>query len=801
MKHVLTLILAATLLQGGAAAQYRISVDPGRIINHISPLLYGSGMEDVNHEVYGGIYNQRIFGESFEEGAPTVRIAGFTAYDTRWHGVGDYVYPTVNNASAKLICDTPENGTGTLAVDLRFESIRPGSAGVYLHASAPGEGTDQINGYEFGLSAGGKKFTLWKVQGARKELGSVNIDFSPWDWHRLSIQFRESEFLVRLDGRIIFAATDAERPFVRGLLGLRTRNADASFRNLTLQDSTGEHALPLERICNAQVSAMWRPYTDAKASGYSFSLDREDAFNGKQSQVVENRGAGRVGVTNMSLNHWGIGLKKGQVFQGSFYAKGTAGKVWVALQSEDGSREYGRTRIGAVSGDWKAYTFTLKSAQDDPKARFAIFMEGKGRIHLDQVTLTGTGSDLYKGYPLRADIARALVDEGLTFLRYGGSMTNSPEFSFRNMTGPRPLRQPYRGQWYHFSTNGFGIVEFLQLAEACGFEPSFAVQVEEDPASMRFMVEYLKGSAETPGGRQRVADGHPEPYRIRYIEIGNEECIFWKSEEAYAHYIERFNLLADAMLAVDPSLELVCAAWWRPDQKAWMEKVFRGVEGKAAYWDLHTTTDSFAGAQRVDGTLAQMKAWFREWNPGTEMKIAVFEENGATHNVQRMLGHVINQNAVRRHGDFVLTSCAANALEPYRQNDNGWNQGQVFFTPTQVWGMPPFHAQQMASAHHQSNLVESKADGGLDVTATVSDDGSCVVLHIANISGKGAPLKLEVSGFDAPSSIREISLSGALTDVNSPEEPRKIVPVERRVSKLEDLYIKPHSYTLIELRP
>ena len=115
--------------------------------------------------------------------------------------------------------------------------------------------------------------------------------------------------------------------------------------------------------------------------------------------------------------------------------------------------------------------------------------------------------------------------------------------------------------------------------------------------------------------------------------------------------------------------------------------------------------------------------------------------------------------------------------------------------------MPPFHAQQMASAHHQSNLVESKADGGLDVTATVSDDGSCVVLHIANISGKGAPLKLEVSGFDAPSSIREISLSGALTDVNSPEEPRKIAPVERRVSKLEDLYIKPHSYTLIELRP
>ena len=195
-----------------------------------------------------------------------------------------------------------------------------------------------------------------------------------------------------------------------------------------------------------------------------------------------------------------------------------------------------------------------------------------------------------------------------------------------------------------------------------------------------------------------------------------------------------------------------------------------------------------------------MKSWFLEWNPDTKMRIAIFEENGATHNVERMLGHVINQNAVRRHGDWVLTSSAANALEPYLQNDNAWNQGQVFFTPSQVWGMPPFHAQQMASSHPQDNLVESKVDGSLDVTATVSDDGSCVVLHIVNLADKGIPVSLSIKGFEKPSAITEISLSGGLKDVNSPAEPRKIAPVERKVDNLDKVFAKPYSYTLVEVR-
>ena len=789
---LLLIVLAASCLT--AMAQVRVDVDPGKIINHISPLLYGSGMEDVNHEVYGGIYNQRIFGESFEEGAEVIRITGFTRYDSMWHGVGDYVYPTVNNASAKLMMDQPETGTGKVAVDLRFESIRSGTAGLFLHASNAKEGPENIKAYEFGLSGAGNRFTLWKVDGGRQEIGKVNLRFDPWEWHRLEIEFRENSFKVSMDGELIFVATDHESPFTKGQIGLRTRHADASFRNLTLDGKD----IPLNRESLEQVSSMWTPYV-SKATAYSFGLDRDDPYNGEQCQVLENGGQGRVGVANMGLNHWGIGLEKGKMYKGDIFAKGS-GTLWAALQDEDGTKEYAKTRVGTVSGTWKQYPFILKPNATDPKARIVVYLEGKGKVKIDQATLMNTGEDLFKGYPIRADIAKGLIDEGLTFLRYGGSMINAKEYSFKEMTGPRHRRQPYRGQWYHFSTNGFGIVEFLQVAEACGFTPSFAVNMEEDPQTMAFMVEYLNGSAKTEGGRKRIEDGHTKPYGVKYIELGNEECIFWPTKENYQHYIERFNLLADAMLKVDPTLQLVCSAWWRTDLKPLMEMVFKGVDGKAAYWDLHTTTDSFDAALRVDDDIDRMKSWFLEWNPDTKMRIAIFEENGATHNVERMLGHVVNQNAVRRHGDWVLTSSAANALEPYLQNDNAWNQGQVFFTPDQVWGMPPFHAQKMASSHHQDNLVETKVEGALDVTATVSDDGKCTVIHMVNLADHEVPVSLAVKGFEKPSSIKEVSLSGNLKDVNSPAEPLKISPVERKLDNLGSIFVKPYSYTLVEVR-
>lgn len=185
------------------------------------------------------------------------------------------------------------------------------------------------------------------------------------------------------------------------------------------------------------------------------------------------------------------------------------------------------------------------------------------------------------------------------------------------------------------------------------------------------------------------------------------------------------------------------------------------------------------------------------------MKCAIFEENGNLHDMQRVLGHVTLQNAVRRMGDFVLTSCAANALQPYLQNDNGWDQGKIFFTPTQVWGMPPYYAQQMASRYHLLLLVESHVESEnnttVDITATRSEDNKKMVLHIANVDENIVNAKLDIKGIYKLEKVTSIVLSGDLKDKNTLKEPQRIIPemMNIKIDRTLSITLKPYSYTVV----
>ena len=514
-------------------------------------------------------------------------------------------------------------------------------------------------------------------------------------------------------------------------------------------------------------------------------------------------GEGIVGIANSSLNRWGIAVRNGQKFQGRLYLKSNnyKGNVTVALQREDGKTEYAQQQIEGITGQWNKYSFSLISNTDDKKARFVVFINQPGKVWIDQVTLMTTGEDQFRGLPYRNDIGQAMVNQKLTFLRYGGTMINAPEYRFKKMIGDPDKRPPYQGHWYRYSTNGFGIEDFLKFCEAAGFTAAFAVNIEETPEDMADMVEYLNGPVTSEWGKIRAQNGHPEPYNIKYIGIGNEEVLFHGDRaDEYDHYIERFNLLYEAIKSKDSSIKLVCTAWWRPDSPS-IDRVFKALDGKADYWDYHPWADALTSGKTVEAELKQMKELFLKWNPNTTMKCAIFEENGNTHNMERVLGHVTVQNAVRRMGDFVLTSCAANALQPYLQNDNGWDQGQVFFTPSQVWGMPPYYAQQMASENHLPLLVNSELtdeSGNLDVTATRSEDGKQVVLHVANTGDRPVVTRLNIKGLKNLKRVKSITLSGELKARNTPEEPEKFVPVEKEMkgNANQTYKILPYSYTI-----
>ena len=550
-----------------------------------------------------------------------------------------------------------------------------------------------------------------------------------------------------------------------------------------------------------RVSACWDG-VEVNAAG-TFAVDTLDVFTGRQSQAMAlGTGRGRIGIANSGLNHWGISVRQGQRLDGSVFLHGDLRRpVTVALESADGRKTYAVSQLTGIASSWKKHPFSLTPNATDPHARFVLYIQD-GKLWVDQATLMSSGAAQFKGLPLRADIATMMVKEGLRFLRYGGTMVNAPAYRWKNMTGSRDTRPPYKGHWYPYSSNGFGIEDFVRFCEAAGFEPAFAINVEETPEDVADMVAYLTGDASTAGGRRRAAAGHPAPYKLHYIEIGNEEVIWGDKLEDYEHYCERFNILYNAIHAKNPSIQLVCAAWWRP-ASAHMEKVFRAINGKAARWDLHTDADDPAAGRTVDRTLQRMQELFMQWDPNTTLKCAVFEENGGLHDLQRALGHATTLNAIRRHGDFVLTSCPANALQPYRENDNDWDQGQLFFTSSQVWGMPPFYAQQMASANHQPLRVADHTEGDLDVTATRSEDSSVLVIHAVNTTDKAVKATIELNNFSSRRPDVEVyTLQGELKDENTPEDPEKIRTVKTIVRLPGDhlSYVCPaHSYLIFRL--
>ncbi len=801
----LLLLLSVTLLLNQACnnktAAVTITIDAEKIENRIPSFLYGSCIEDVNHEIYGGLYDQKIFGESFEEPEPSPEIENFTVHEGVWKATNNEVF-VLAFSGAKLIYNPTDVTKGYAETEIKFNSKNDGNAGFITRVTKPGKGADNFYGYEISLKADGKKIVFAKHKNNFEHIQDIDVDCNPLQWNRLKAMMDNGKIELLLNDKSVFTYSDNDTLLTSGKVGLRTWNADVSFKNVKIKSGKGEATLSFKTPLVLNLSSQW----DAIQTGDSkvlFVHDTRDAFNGKCSQTVQLIPSdGNAGVANKGLNRWGIAVSNGQQYNGSIYLKSNSleGPVTVALQSADGQMEYAAKQIQNISSKWEKYTFELTANSSDTNARFAVYFNQPGKLWIDQVTLMNTPKDQFKGLPFRKDISEALVAQGLTFLRYGGSMINAPEYRFKKMIGDPGKRPPYKGTWYNYSTNGFGIEDFLKFCEAAGFTASFAVNIEETPADMADMVEYLNGPATSTWGKKRAENGHPAPYNVKYIEIGNEEVLGGGDNAAgYDHYIQRFNLLHNAMKSKDSSIMLINAAWWRPKSPN-IEKVFKALDGKAAYWDYHPWAENPACGRYVERELKHMRELFLKWNPNTTMKCAIFEENGNIHNMQRALAHVSLQNAVRKMGDFVLTSCAANALQPYKQNDNGWDQGQIFFTPTQVWGMPPFYAQKIASENHLPLRVSSAASNDtLDITATRDENGNKLILHIANIHEAPITASITIKGFENISSAKAVYLTGKPGDVNSPEKPEFISPKtkELKAGNTVTFEFEPYSYTIL----
>lgn len=115
------------------------------------------------------------------------------------------------------------------------------------------------------------------------------------------------------------------------------------------------------------------------------------------------------------------------------------------------------------SGYWSCYEFSLTPQTDASGARFELSLATPGTVDVGYVFLSPGDWGMYKGLPVRKDVAEALIGQGITAMRYGGSMVNTSTYRWKPMIGPRDRRQPYDGHWYDYSTHGWAIFDFLNF--------------------------------------------------------------------------------------------------------------------------------------------------------------------------------------------------------------------------------------------------------------------------------------------------------------------------------------------------
>ncbi len=294
-------------------------------------------------------------------------------------------------------------------------------------------------------------------------------------------------------------------------------------------------------------------------------LDKVTPFVGDQSPRIELNAS-----TPHGIRQAGLALVRGKKYTGRIYLRGTpSARVKVALVWGSGANDRQTISFAALNGEYKEYSFGFTSGADTTDAALEITGTGSGNFHIG--TLSLMPSDNIEGF--RADTIRLISQIKSGFWRYGGNYTSN--LIWYHTIGDRDKRPPdWDSAWNAMQSNDLGMDEFMTLCRLIGVEPYISVNAGlGDSHSAAQQVEYLNGSVNTVMGAQRARNGHPQPYHVKFWNIGNEPWGSWQiGRTDLKYFMIKHNEFAKAMRAVDPSITLIASGlmledWFLPADK------------------------------------------------------------------------------------------------------------------------------------------------------------------------------------------------------------------------------------------
>lgn len=499
--------------------------------------------------------------------------------------------------------------------------------------------------------------------------------------------------------------------------------------------------------------------------------------------VTQADAANTFGLRNRGW--WGVPVRPNSTYTGSVYAKGDAAAgVKVSLVSNDTGRVLASATLPALTGEWKQYSFTMKTGADagaTANNQILVTVEHPGSVWLQLLSVfPPTYKNRVNGN--RIDLMEMMAAMHPAFLRFPGGNylegnTIPERFDWKKTVGPLVDRPGHASPWRYHSTDGMGLLEFLNWCEDLKMQPVLAVyagyslqqQVVKTGADMEPYVkdaldeiEYVTGDVSTKWGGQRAKDGHPAPFALTYVEIGNEDWF-----DRTKSYDARYAQFYDSIKKKYSALQLIATT---PVKGHAVDMVDDHYYKRAEQF--------FADSHHYDAADRNgPKIFVGEW---------ATREGTPTPNMGAALGDAAWMTGMERNSDLVLIASYAPLFVNVNPNGMQWQSDLIGYDANSAYGSPSYYAQVLFAGHVGTEIVASELKGAGDrLFYSVTRDAAKGIVYLKIVNASSAPQNLKISldgAKDVKATAKLVRLSAATTAAtNSITDPKRVVPVESTV--------------------
>lgn len=447
-----------------------------------------------------------------------------------------------------------------------------------------------------------------------------------------------------------------------------------------------------------------------EGSGASFSIDTTEPvhINNKHFAVLKVEKTGS-GLANEGFD--GIPVKSGEKYNFSVFAKSVGdkkGRLLVQLIDEN-KNVIAQSKTGTINGKWKKYETVLEANAASEKAKIVVIPQTTGEVALDMISLFPQNTFKGRKNGLRADLAQTIADIHPKFVRFPGGCVAHGDglanmYRWSRTVGPLEARVPQRNIWNYHQTAGLGYFEYFQFCEDINAEPVPVLaagvpcqnssicghgqqggipmcDMDEYIQEVLDLIEWANGDKSTKWGKVRADAGHPEPFHLKYIGIGNEDLITDIFEE-------RFTMIFNAVKEKHPEITVIGT----------VGPFYMGTDYEEG-WELATKLE----VPMVDEHYYQPPGWFIHnqdfYDRYDRSKSKVYLGEYAAHlpgrpnNIETALSEALYMISLERNGDVVEMTSYAPLLA--KEGNTQWTPDLIYFNNNEVKPTVGYYVQKL----------------------------------------------------------------------------------------------------------